>query len=476
VALVLTNTLSGRKEPLEPREPGHVRLYWCGVTVYAPCHVGHARALIAADVLYRWLRARGLRVTFVRNFTDVDDKIIRRAHEEHISPAALAEREIAGFQRDVAALGCLPPTHEPRATLHIDDMIALIARLVERGFAYPVVGGSVYFRVRRFPEYGKLSHRRLDDMEAGEEIDASKEDRRDFALWKGAKPGEPAWPSPWGAGRPGWHIECSAMAARFLGQPMDIHGGGSDLVFPHHENELAQSEADAGTTFARLWVHNGMITFGTEKMSKSLGNVRTIAEVTAEVPGEVLRTLFLQTHYRAPLDFSGSRVDEGRRALVRICETLARADETGLAPGLHPLDGVLAEPSSDFERRICDAMDDDLNAAKALGLLFDRITDLNRALDAGDRAAAAVTRDEIDRVAAALGLLSAAPSALLERMNAQARQRAGLSPAAVEAAIAAREAARQRRDFSEADAIRERLRTQGIVLEDGPGGTSWRAE
>ena len=474
--LLLTNTLSGRKEPLEPREPGHVRLYWCGVTVYAPCHVGHARALIAADVLFRWLRARGLRVTFVRNFTDVDDKIIRRAHEEGISPTALAEREIVGFQRDVAALGCLPPTHEPRATLHIDDMVALIGRLVERGFAYPVAGGSVYFRVRRFPDYGKLSHRRLDDMEAGEEIDAGKEDRHDFALWKGAKPGEPAWPSPWGAGRPGWHIECSAMAARLLGQPMDIHGGGSDLVFPHHENELAQSEADAGTTFANLWVHNGMITFGTEKMSKSLGNVRAIADVTAEVPGEALRMLFLQTHYRAPLDFSGNRLDEGRRALVRVCEALARADEAGLAPAPHPLDGVLVEPSSEFERRICEAMDDDLNAAKALGLVFDRITDLNRALDAGDRAAAAVMRDELDRVSAALGLLSAAPGALLERVNAQARRRAGLSPTEVEAAIAAREAARKRRDFSEADAIRERLRTQGIVLEDGPGGTSWRAE
>ncbi|HWP67477.1 MAG TPA: cysteine--tRNA ligase [Candidatus Limnocylindria bacterium] len=476
MGVVLTNTLSGRKEPLEPLEPGHVRLYWCGVTVYAPCHVGHARALIAADVLYRWLRARGLRVTFVRNFTDIDDKIIRRAHEEGIDPAALAEREIAGFQRDVAVLGCLAPTHEPRATRHIEDMVAMIGRLVDRGFAYPVPGGSVYFRVRRFPDYGKLSHRRLEDMEAGEEIDPGKEDRHDFALWKGAKPGEPAWPSPWGPGRPGWHIECSAMAARFLGQPIDIHGGGSDLVFPHHENELAQSEADGGTPFARLWVHNGMITFGAEKMSKSLGNVRAIADVTAEVPGEALRMLFLQTHYRAPLDFSGSRLDEGRRALVRVCEALARADAGGLTPAPHPLDGVLAAPSSEFERRFCEAMDDDLNAAKALGLVFDRITDLNRALDAGDRATAAVLRDEIDRASVSLGLLSDAPAALLERMNVQARERAGLSPEEIETAIAARHAARKRRDFKEADAIRERLRTHGIVLEDGPGGTTWRAE
>jgi cysteinyl-tRNA synthetase len=475
VALVLTNTLSGKKEPLVPREPGHVRLYWCGVTVYAPCHVGHARALIAADVLYRWLRARGLRVTFVRNFTDVDDKIIQRAAQEGIAAAALAEREIAAFRRDTAALGCLAPTHEPRATQHIDDMLAMIGRLVERGFAYPVAGGSVYFRVRKFPEYGKLSHRRLEDMEAGEEIDAGKEHRSDFALWKGEKPGEPSWPSPWGPGRPGWHIECSAMAARFLGQPIDIHGGGSDLVFPHHENELAQSEADAGITFSRLWIHNGMITFGTEKMSKSLGNVRNIADVTAEVPGEALRTLYLQTHYRAPLDFSGDRLDEGRRSLVRLCEALARADELGLAPAPRPIDGSLTEPSSDFERRVCEAMDDDLNAAKALGFAFDRITDLNRALDAGDKPAAAVMRDELARVSEALGLLGKAPAALLEDINAKARRRAGLSPAEVEAAIAARQDARKRRDFKEADAIRARLLAQGIVLEDGPGGTTWRA-
>jgi cysteinyl-tRNA synthetase len=437
--------------------------------------VGHARAIIAADVLYRWLRARGLRVTFVRNFTDVDDKIIRRAHEEGLTPSALTEREIAGFQRDVASLGCLPPTHEPRATHHIDDMLALIGRLVDRGFAYPAPGGSVYFRVRRFPEYGKLSHRRLEDMEAGEEIDAGKEDAHDFALWKGAKPGEPAWPSPWGAGRPGWHIECSAMAARFLGQPIDVHGGGSDLVFPHHENELAQSEADAGTTFARLWVHNGMITFGAEKMSKSLGNVRAISDVVTQVPGDALRLLFLQTHYRAPLDFSGNRLDDGRRALVRLCEALARADESGLAPAPHALDGVLAAPTSDFERRVCEAMDDDLNAAKALGFVFDRITDLNRALDAGDRAMAAVIRDEIDRVSQAIGLLSAPPRQVLDAVNASARRGAGLSAVDVEAAIAARQEARKRRDFREADAIRERLLGHGIVLEDGPGGTTWRA-
>jgi len=299
----LTNTLSGRKEPLRPREPGHVRIYWCGVTVYSRTHVGHARAFIAADILVRHLRARGLQVTFVRNFTDVDDKMIRRAADEGITVPDLAEREIAAFREDAHRLGCLSPTHEPRATEHIPLMIGLVERLIANGLAYPVPDGSVYFRVRHFAEYGKLSHRRLDDMEVGDENDPAKEDAHDFALWKGAKPGEPTWPSPWGPGRPGWHLECSAMAAHYLGQPFDVHGGGSDLVFPHHENEIAQSEAAAGVPLADLWIHNGMLTFGADKMSKSLGNVLNVAAATEQFPGEALRFFCVKHHYRSDAAF-----------------------------------------------------------------------------------------------------------------------------------------------------------------------------
>jgi cysteinyl-tRNA synthetase len=318
VAIVLTSTLSGKKEAVRPREAGHVRLYWCGVTVYSRTHVGHGRFLVVADTLVRHLRARGLKVTYVRNFTDIDDKMIRRAAEDGITVPALAEREIAAFNEDVARLGCLKPTHEPRATEHIPLMLALVETLIAKGLAYPVADGSVYFRVRRFPSYGKLSHRRLDDMGASDDLDPTKEDPHDFALWKGAKPGEPTWDTPWGPGRPGWHLECSAMAAHYLGQPFDIHGGGSDLVFPHHENELAQSEGAAETTFSDLWVHNGMITFGADKMSKSLGNVLGIREATDRVPGEALRLLYCGTHYRAPLDFSAGRLEEAARSLERL--------------------------------------------------------------------------------------------------------------------------------------------------------------
>jgi len=476
VEIVFTNTLSGRKEPLVPREPRRVRLYWCGVTVYSRSHAGHARALVTADVLCRYLRARGLEVTFVRNFTDIDDKIIRRANEEGITAAALAEREIRAFQQDVAWLGCLPPTHEPRATEHIPAMLALIEHLVAAGFAYAVPDGSVYFRVRRFPAYGKLSHRRLDDMEAGEEIDPAKEDPHDFALWKGAKPGEPWWPSPWGRGRPGWHIECSAMATAYLGQPFEIHGGGSDLVFPHHENEIAQSEAAAGVPFADLWVHNGMITTGAEKMSKSLGNILSIAEVAEHAPAEVLRLLFLGTHYRTPLDFSPARLEESGRALGRLYEALARADEiAGGPPPAVPVDGALAGPPSPFLAEFSAAMDDDLNAARALGLVFDRVRELNRLLDAGDRAAGAAIRRELAAVAAATGLFAEAPAAFLESARRRGQERAGLSVAEIEAAIAARNDARLRKDFRQADAIREQLRQQGILLEDTPSGTMWKA-
>ncbi len=475
MALLLTNTLSGRKEALTPREPGHVRLYWCGVTVYTRSHVGHARALITADVLCRYLRARGTRVTFVRNFTDIDDKIIRRAREEGITPAALTEREIAAFAEDVAWLGCLAPTVEPRATAHIADMIALISQLVAGGFAYRVPDGSVYFRVRRFPEYGKLSHRRLEDMEPGEEIDPHKEDPHDFALWKGMKPGEPFWESPWGPGRPGWHIECSAMATRYLGQPFDVHGGGADLIFPHHENEIAQSEAAAGVAFADLWVHNGMITAGAEKMSKSLGNILAIPDVARLAPAEALRLLFLQTHYRAPLEFTPARLEEAVRSLVRLTEAVARADAAGgTPPAPVPVDGALAGDLTPFEQEFCAAMDDDLNAAKALGLVFDRIRELNRLLDAGDPAAAGV-RWELGRVGVALGFFATPAAALLEALRTRGREQAGLTEAEIEAAIAARNEARRRKDFREADAIRARLREHGIVLEDTASGTLWRA-
>ena len=475
MALSLTNTLSGRKEPLRPREPNHVRLYWCGVTVYSRSHVGHARAFVTADVLYRYLRARALRVTFVRNFTDIDDKIIRRAAEERVAPAALAAREIAAFTEDLRWLGCRAPTHEPRATEHIADMIALIETLVGHDLAYAVADGSVYFRVRRFPTYGKLSHRRVEDMVVGDENDPAKEDAHDFALWKGAKPGEPSWPSPWGDGRPGWHIECSAMAVRYLGQPFDIHGGGSDLVFPHHENEIAQSEAANGVPLADLWVHNGMITAGAEKMSKSLGNILPIAEAARRVPAEALRLLFLQTHYRAPLDFSSGRLEDVAGAVARLYEALARADEAGGAPP-PPDDGALVHPASPFEIDFCAAMDDDLNAARAVGLVFDRVRELNRLLDAGDQVAAARARAELGRVGTALGLMTARPAAFLEDLRVLRLGRTSLSVTEIEQAIADRNAARTNKDFRGADAIRARLREQGIVLEDTPTGTVWRAQ
>jgi cysteinyl-tRNA synthetase len=473
--IVLTNTLSGRKEPLEPREPGHVRLYWCGVTVYSRVHVGHARFLIVSDLLVRHLRARGLRVTFVRNFTDIDDKMIKRAADEGITVPELAAREIAAFNADVAALVCLPPTHEPRATEHIELMLALIETLMTKGLAYATPDGSVYFRVRRFPEYGKLSHRRLEDMGASDENDPAKEDPHDFALWKGAKPGEPQWPTRWGPGRPGWHLECSAMAAHYLGQPFDLHGGGTDLIFPHHENELAQSEGAAGVPLAQLWMHNGMITFGTDKMSKSLGNVLNIAEVTGRVPGEALRLLYFGTHYRAPLDFSLGRLDEAARSLERLYESLARADDALGPTTAVAVDGALTGTLSPFLEQFAGAMDDDLNAAKALGFVFDRVRELNRALDAGDLDTARAARVDLARVAAVFGILERPAAEFLAAVRSDQRERTGLSAADVEAAIAARNDARRRKDFREADAIRERLKDQGILLEDTPSGTVWRA-
>jgi cysteinyl-tRNA synthetase len=480
VALRLYNTLTGTRETFAPLSPPRVGMYVCGVTVYAPSHIGHARALITFDVLYRYLEWCGYDVTFVRNFTDIDDKIINRAHEKGIAPLALAEAEIEGFRCDVAALGCLPPTHEPRATHHIDDMIGMIERLETRGLAYAVEGGDVFYAVGRFAGYGKLSHRRLEDMEAGArvEIDPRKRHPMDFALWKASKPGEPAWPSPWGPGRPGWHIECSAMSGKLLGQPFDIHGGGADLIFPHHENEIAQSEGAAGRPFARYWVHNEMVTREQEKMSKSLGNFLTIREAVTLAAPETLRLFFLGAHYRTPLDFSRERLQEEERRLARIYDTLARADAALAAGGVrwNSAGTAASAGSGHLVSAVRAAMDDDLNTARALGHIFDHVRELNRELDAGRLEAAGPLRGELATVARFLGIMTADPAAFVEDARRRGAAEGGIDVAEVEALIAERNAARGRRDFRRADEIREHLRRRQIVLEDGPEGTSWRAE
>ncbi|HYB97847.1 MAG TPA: cysteine--tRNA ligase [Candidatus Limnocylindrales bacterium] len=469
MGLVLYNTRTRREEPFEPLEPGKVSLYVCGITVYDRCHVGHARSLVFFDTLVRYLRWRGFEVRFVRNITDVDDKIINRALENGEDFRELTARYIEAMHRDVAALGCLPPDIEPQATDHIGDMVDLIAALEEKGIAYRVGDGDVYFSVEAFKPYGALSHRCLEDMMAGArvDIDERKKSPMDFALWKAVKPGEPAWPSPWGEGRPGWHLECSAMSMRYLGRLFDIHGGGEDLIFPHHENELAQSAGAFDTDFVRYWVHHAFVRIDQEKMSKSLGNAFAIEDVLREVEAEGLRLHLLSTHYRSPLDFSPTGIAESTKALVRAYETLARVAEAG------------AEiPQYDFEsagaRPFLEAMDADLNTARAVGVIFEAVREANRALDAGDIARAAEAAGLIGSAGKGLGLLMRVPSEFLGEYNARAASAAGLSAQQIEGLIGERAAARARRDFGRADEIRAELLAQGIVLEDGAGGTTWR--
>jgi cysteinyl-tRNA synthetase len=467
--LKLHNTLSGRLEEFVPLVPGKVGMYVCGVTVYDRSHIGHARALVTFDVLYRYLTFLGYEVTFVRNFTDVDDKIIARAQSAGINALDLAEANIHSFAEDMRVLGCVPPTLEPRATEHVEDMIRLIQELIAKGMAYQA-DGDVYFAVERFPDYGKLAKRRLDDMLAGTrfEVDARKRHPADFALWKAAKPGEPWWDSPWGRGRPGWHIECSVMSTRYLGQPFDIHGGGTDLIFPHHENEIAQSEGAKGCAFARYWVHNGMVTLGEEKMSKSLGNFMTVQEAAARVGGEALRLFVIGTHYRSPLEFTPERLDESAKALERIYETLARADAA--------VGGTASEPDAAVLQDFRAAMDDDLNTARAVGVLFETVRTINRRLDENQDGAVAPLRRAIVAIATVLGIGGQDPRALLERHKQMHLEEAALQPAAIERLIAERAAARTRRDFQRADRIRAELKAKGVVLEDSPSGTTWRVE
>jgi len=469
VSLVLYNTRTRREEPFVPLVAGKISMYVCGITVYDRCHVGHARSLVFFDAMVRYLRWRGYDVHFVRNITDIDDKIINRANEQSVDWKALTERFIGEMHRDVAALGCAQPDLEPRATEHITEMLELIQALEARGLAYDAGGGDVYFAVDKFKPYGALSGRNLDDLLSGArvDIDERKHSPMDFALWKSAKPGEPFWPSPWGPGRPGWHLECSAMSMRYLGRTFDIHGGGEDLVFPHHENELAQSCGAYETEFVRTWVHHAFVRIDQEKMSKSLGNVFAIEDVLREVEAEGLRLHLLSVHYRSPLDFSPVGIAESTKALVRVYETLARIDEAGLTTPTfgHDAPEVAA---------LVEAMDADLNTARAIALMFDAVRDANRALDGGDSVAAVRAAGVIRAVGRSIGLFAATPSGFLERYNARGASKAGLSAEAIEDLIAERNAARKGRDFARADAVRGELLAQGIVLEDGPGGTTWR--
>ena len=480
MSLRVYNTATRTKEDFIPLRNGEVGMYVCGVTVYDLCHIGHARSAIVFDVLVRYLRARGFHVTYVRNFTDVDDKIIDRARQLGKDSKALAEEYIQAFYDDMGKLGILNADKEPRATEHIQGMIDMIITLLDKGVAY-AEGTDVFYSVEKFAGYGQLSGRRLEDMKAGSRIavDEKKRHPMDFVLWKGAKPGEPQWPSPWGPGRPGWHMECSVMSGHFLGSSFDIHGGGEDLLFPHHENERAQSIAANGGQFARYWIHNGFVTVESEKMSKSLGNFLTIRDALQMVHPEVLRLFLLSKHYRSPLDFSKSAVLGLQAGLVRIYRTLQRLDQL-IGPdkdkGKVPLPSSLSAPEKDsFLDQFVQAMDDDLNTANAIALLFEKVKEMNKTMDSplddSSKARLSLDRRHLYVTAAVLGFLHVEPEPFFEALAASTQT---ADSEEIEKLIEERKSARRNRDWAKADAIRQSLKDMGIVLEDGPKGTTWR--
>ena len=458
MVLRLHNSLSGQLEDFTPIERGHVRMYVCGMTVYDDCHLGHARSMLAFDVVQRWFKASGYRVTYVRNVTDIDDKIIRRALENQETIGALTERMVQSLHRDADALGIERPTHEPRATAYVPQMLALIDKLERQGYAYRASNQDVNFAVRKFNGYGKLSGKSIDELRAGERVavDEGKNDPLDFVLWKAAKTNEPQeakWDSAFGAGRPGWHIECSAMACELLGESFDIHGGGADLQFPHHENEIAQSEAASGKPLARYWMHNGFVTRDNEKMSKSLGNFFSIQEILSRFDPETTRFFILRAHYRSALNYSDAHLDDARNALKRLYTAL---DAVAPAHTPGPIDW-----NDPFAARFKAAMDQDFGTPEAVAVLFDLASEVNRTRSAQ---LAALLRD----LGGVLGLLQAPPQSFL-------RAGAEVDPAQIARRIHERQAAKAARDFARADAIRAELLAQGIVLKDSPQGTTWEA-
>jgi cysteinyl-tRNA synthetase len=469
MTLSIYNTLSRSKEIFKPIVAGQVRMYVCGMTVYDFCHLGHARVMIVFDMVTRWLRASGYQVSYVRNITDIDDKIIKRALENKEPIAVLTQRFIDAMHEDAKILGLLPPDHEPRATQYIAQMQGMIGRLIDQQMAYQAEDGDVNYAVRQFPSYGKLSGKSIDELNAGERvaIGSGKRDPLDFVLWKSAKADEPSdtrWSSPWGEGRPGWHIECSAMSCELLGQHFDIHGGGADLQFPHHENEIAQSEGalygsrPVTNPFVNYWMHNGHIRVNQEKMSKSLGNFFLIRDVLQQFDPEVVRFFMLRAHYRSPINYSDSQLEEARTGLVRLYTAINTNEQ-------HASKNV--EPVAQWVKRFGDAMNDDFNTPEAIASLFDLASEINRASNANTKQELSQT---LKHLAGMIGLLQRSPNEFLQ----SGTPHTGMSPAQIEEQIAARHAAKLTKNFKEADAIRERLLNDGVVLEDKPSGTVWR--
>ena len=499
--LRVCNTMTGKKEEFIPLHDRKVGMYACGVTVYDLCHIGHARSAIVFDAIYRYLEYRGYEVTFVRNFTDVDDKIIKRANEQGVNYKTIAEKYIDEFNVDMGKFGLEKPKFEPKATEHISEMIQLISTLIEKGYAYQS-GGDVFFSVEKFKEYGKLSKRNLEEMQAGARvgIDEKKQNPLDFALWKASKPGEPFWESPWGKGRPGWHIECSVMSQKYLGETLDIHGGGQDLIFPHHENEIAQSEAATGKPFARYWIHNGFVNINKEKMSKSLGNILTLKEIFKDWPPEAIRLFLLSSHYRSPVDFSFDALSEVKSALDRFYATLEAIQKELKGPSSSSPVPVLPSPSrgegkggggspiensrqilESFQARFEEAMDDDFNTAQALGYFFDLQRHLNSLLDISKKQRTeeilGMLKEGLEyfaRFGSIFGLFREDPENYLNEQKKEGLKRLNLAEEEILRLIDARNLARKEKNWKGADEIRNGLLSKGIILEDTPTETIWK--
>ena len=485
MALTIYNTMTGKKEPFQPLREGKVGMYVCGVTVYDLSHIGHARAAIVFDIIYRYLKFNGYDVTYVRNYTDVDDKIINKANQEGVSAREIAERYIAEYDRDMAALNVVTPSHTPRATEHIAEMIRLIERLVENGYGYEVEG-DVYYAVSKFGPYGNLSGKNTEQLQAGArvEVDDRKQDPLDFALWKASKPGEPEWECPWGKGRPGWHIECSAMGQHFLGETFDIHGGGADLIFPHHENEIAQAEGATGKPFVRYWIHNGFVTINQEKMSKSLKNFSTIREILGYCHPEAVRLFLLSNHYRSPVDFSEQSLREAQQALDRLYALLKDFKEMkgeikgSPAAGTKDMEEIVRSLPEQFEK----AMDDDFNSAAALGVLQRATRDLNRLIaeakqDAVTGFPPALLEEGLaafTRLGAVLGILTTDPAEYFKQKQDEGMKEVALSEEQILNYIEERKTARAQKNWKRADEIRNELLNKGIILEDSAQGTTWK--